>query len=67
VQNIGDPIKYAGLQRQKGFLSRASVSKRYNESQIVLGNDENYMPWKPSSKTRYQQVDFRLLMLLEEQ
>ena len=56
VQNIGDPIRFAGLQRQKGFMSRGSVNGRHNESQIILGNDENYMSMKPKSKGKSHKV-----------
>lgn len=43
-QNIGEPIKIAGLSRNKPISARGSRSNKFYDSQIVLGNDENYMP-----------------------
>lgn len=43
-QNIGDPIRHAGLQRKGAVSSRGRISNRFYDSQIVLGSDEKYMP-----------------------
>ena len=44
IQNIGDPIRHAGVPRKGKVTSRGSISRKFYDSQIVLGNDENYMP-----------------------
>ena len=45
-QNIGNPQPYAGLQRKGNIDSKGKLSKSFYDSQIVFGNDENYMPMR---------------------
>lgn len=54
VQNIGDPIRYAGVQKQRNYSTKGVIDQRHNRSQIMFGDDENYMPMKQTTKQRYQ-------------
>lgn len=43
-QNIGEPIRHAGLERKGRVSSKGRLSRKFYDSQVVLGDDQNYMP-----------------------
>lgn len=56
VQNIGEPIRRAGMQSKDRGSSRANSSRRFYDSQIVLGDDQNYMPMSTTRSTFIKKV-----------